>query len=465
MKRYRQKGTRTARASLASRLARTALIAGLAGVAALAGCSETTGDGTAKGVLRIPFYNAESFPLSYGDYFAVKFPDIEVEIISTSQLVPPGQDYPQRYDSMLREQKPDLLITHSVAEYRRWADQGLLMDLEPFVKRSKFDLDSFTPAAVSQLRMNNENKLFGLAPELTSSALYYNKDLFDRYGVPYPTNRMSWDEVFQLAGRFPVDPDPEKRIYGIHLKYWTPFDFVYDVANTEGAAFISPDGKRMTLESDLWSRAFSHVVGGFRSGRLYYYYKDGKPISYGPNETKQMDLFSANKAAMMINDTEQMFRMKQWGEAGINWDIVTVPIDPANPDYARYFNVAPIYAIAAGAANADAAWEVVRYFNSEEAAKVSQKTDDVLSTRTAFAKTKDGRSLDPFYMLKRKPDEGNSYSVMPSAFYSTFQTLHIREIDEAVNGRKSIEEALRTIQTEGQALLDQARAEEAAANP
>lgn len=443
------------------RLARAALTVLLAIPVLLAACSQKAGEDRTKETLRIAYGNEQSFQYEYGDYFAVKFPDIEVEIIPTEGLYGPGKNHAEEFEKLIREQKPDLLIAHS-SYYVRWTAKGLLLDLEPFVRKSNFDLGRFTPAAIAQLRANDEGKLFGLAPELTSYALYYNKDLFDRYGVPYPTNKMSWDDTMRIARRFPVDPDPAKRIYGIHKKYSTPFDFVNDIASTESAAFISPDGKKMTFDSDMWRKAFRYVIDGFRSGNLYYYYKDGKRIQYGPDETKQMDLFSSGKAAMMISGTEQMFRMKQWGESGLNWDIVTVPVDPANPEYTRYFDVNPIYAIAANAQNAETAWKVVQYFNGEEAARVSQKTSDVLSTRTDFAKTKDGRSLEPFYMLKRGSTEQTSYSAMPAAYFAPFETLIIRVIDDAVKGRLTVEEAINAIQTEGQALLDIAWTEEAA---
>jgi multiple sugar transport system substrate-binding protein len=419
----------------------------------LSGCSQRPAAEPEKETIRILFSNEQSFQLVYGDYFAVKFPHLEVEIVPTDGEFTPDKNYLDEYERLIRERKPDLVIAYDASLYKRWADNGLLADLEPFARKAKFDLNAFFPAAIEQLKMNNEGKLFGLAPEFTSSALYYNKTLFDRYGVPYPTNRMTWEEVFELAQRFPIDPDPEKRIYGIHKKYWTPFDFVEEIASTEGASYASADGKRMTIDADVWRRAFNRVVAGFRSGNLYYYYKDGQPIRYGPEETKAMDLFSTGRAAMMISTTEQMFRMKQWGTGGFDWDVVTVPVDPANPEYTRYFNVAPIYAIPANAEHAAAAWKVVEYFNSEEAARISLKTSETLSTRTAFTTTKDGHSLEPFYMLKRKEE---SYPTLPAAFYEPFQELVIREIDEAVRGLQSADEAVRAIQTEGQSLLDEA---------
>lgn len=439
--------TQFARAARMSLLAFPLLLA--------AGCSDKSANTGSDKPLRILYGNEESFQYNYGDYFALKFPDVKVEIVPTTDLYKPGVDTNKETVKLIREQKPDLIITHTFY-YGDLVANGLLLDLEPLARKTKFDLSAFAPAAIAQLKENDEGKLFGLAPQLTSSALYYNKDLFDKYGVPYPVNKMSWDETMRLARRFPVDPDPEKRIYGIHEKYSSPFDFIYDIANTEGASYVSPDSRKVTVDSDVWKKAFRHVVDGFKNSNLFYYYKDGKTISYGPNETKDMDLFSTGKAAMMISGTEQMFRMKQWGEKGLNWDIVTVPVDPANPDYTRYFTVSPIYAISAGAEQAELAWKIVEYLNSEEAAKVALKTSDVLSTRSAFSKTKEGLSLEPFYMLKRKPVDFNRLTPLPANFYNPFVSLIIQEVHEAVQGRVTVDDAVRRIQEEAQAMLDKA---------
>lgn len=424
----------------------------------LIGCSERNADTSPQGTLRFLYSSEDNFYYNFGDVLAVKFPDVQVEIIPTAGLS--GPTYTQDYEQLIREQQPDLLMIYNQNQYRLWADNGLLLDLSPYARRKSFDLDAFSPAVLDLLKTNNESKLFGLAPSLNSSALYYNKDLFDQYGVPYPVNRMSWDETLQLARRFPVDPDPDKRIYGFHAKYTTPFDIVTYMTDTEDISYLSSDGKTVTFHTPVWEKRFKQVVDGFRSGHLYYYYKDGKPISYGPEETRQMDLFSAKRAAMMLSNTDQMFRLQQQGVTDMNWDIVTVPVDPANPDMATYLHASPIYAIAAGAENPELAWKFIAYFNSEEAAKVSQKIDNVLSTRTAFQQTKDGRDLEPFYALKRRPVDLTAVPPVPAGF-SELRNLQIRIIHEAVTGAKTAEEALQSLQTEGQALLNQAWMQEA----
>ncbi|MFK7696366.1 extracellular solute-binding protein [Paenibacillus sp. HJGM_3] len=423
-----------------------------------AGCSQAPSEETKK-PLRIPYYDEQNFQSVYGDYFAVKFPDVEVEVIPMNTLYQPGVPILDVYSKMIDELKPDLLLTN-VWDYEKLAAANKLVDLTPFVKKSRFDLDEISPAAIDLLKSKGQNKLLGLAPQFTSTALYYNKDLFDRYQIPYPHDKMTWEETMLLARRFPVNPNVDERIYGIHEKYRTAFDWVNDIAATNGLTYVSADGQTITMDSPAWLLAFRTVIEGFRSGNLYYYDSGGKPINYGPTETMTMDLFSAGRAAMMISGTEQMMRMKQRG-AKLNWDVVTVPVDPSNPDVTRNLSVGTIFSIAAKAEHADTAWEVVQYFNSAEAAKVGVKTSDSLSTRLAFAKDPDGRSLDAFYKLKRDDRNASGLLPVPVNFIPSFELIVGEEIDLAVKGTKSVEEAVKSIGKRAQALLTKANAEQA----
>lgn len=449
----------TASSSVMKRRTFGCLCAVLAFTCFMSGCSPAPAVET-KRVLRIPFQNENSFQMQYGDYFAVKFPDLKVEIIAMETLYQPGVPIIETYNKMIDEQKPDLIIAN-ILDYEKLAEANRLMDLAPFIKRDKFDYEKISSAAIDQLKSKGQNKLLGLAPQFSSSALYYNKDLFDLHQIPYPRDNMSWDETMQLAKRFPVSPNPEERVYGIHEKYRKPFDFVNDIAVTNGLTYISADGTTVTFDSPGWLQAFRYVIDGFKSGNLYYFESGGKPINYGPTETKQMDLFSSGKAAMMISTTEQMLRMKQ-NNAKLNWALATVPVDPNNPGVTQKFSVSyPIFAVSAKAEHADTAWEVVKYFNSEEAAKVNVKTSESLSTRLAFAKDKDGRSLEAFYKLKR--DERNSASpwlAVPNKFPASFETLSIEEIDKAVKGEMTVEETVKSIQQRAQDLLTRLNAEQ-----
>ena len=53
-----------------------------------------------------------------------------------------------------------------------------------------------------------------------SQAIFYNKDMFNKYGIPLPEDRMSWEKkLFELAQRFPTDGAKDKRVYGLSFGY------------------------------------------------------------------------------------------------------------------------------------------------------------------------------------------------------------------------------------------------------
>ncbi|MDF2670650.1 MAG: extracellular solute-binding protein [Paenibacillus sp.] len=418
-------------------------------VCLLTACSPSAPGQDERQVLRILYGNQESFLYQYGNYFAVKFPELDVEIVSTENVFKPGNNYMEEYEKLIKEEKPDLVIIPSLPLYEKLAASNSLMDLDSLIKRDKFDLTPISPVAIDLMKTAGQNKLYGLAPQFTSTALYYNKELFDRYQIPYPHDRMTWEETMILARRFPVDADINNRIYGLHEKYRTAFDFVYDIAGTNGLNYINEDGTKVILDSPAWMDAFRYIIEGFKSGSLYYYDNGGKPINYGPVETKQMDLFSAGKAAMMISTPEQMMRMKQ-NNVKLDWDLVTIPVDPKNPELTRTLNVSTIYAVGASAEHRDTAWKVIQYFNGEEAARVNVKTSEGLSTRLLYAKDKDGRSLEAFYKLKRDDRGASLYPNISTQFYAFFEQLAIAEIDAAVKGKQSVEETVKSIQAKAQ---------------
>lgn len=52
-----------------------------------------------------------------------------------------------------------------------------------------------------------KNQLYGLPIEISLTAMFYNKDIFDKLGKDYPTDNMTWDEVIDLARELTVERD------------------------------------------------------------------------------------------------------------------------------------------------------------------------------------------------------------------------------------------------------------------
>ena len=61
-------------------------------------------------------------------------------------------------------------------------------------------------------------KLYALAPTFSSSALIYNKKMFQDAGVDFPKDGMTWDETFDLSKRL-AKGEGESRINGFSFKH------------------------------------------------------------------------------------------------------------------------------------------------------------------------------------------------------------------------------------------------------
>ncbi|WP_282937714.1 extracellular solute-binding protein [Paenibacillus sp. RC67] len=426
----------------------------------LNGCekSEEAAAPQPKGSLRIAMSSEDYFQYEYADYFTAKFPDLDVKIVSTQNLF--GANYMKDYLKLIEEQKPDLLITGSF-EYDKLIQEGKLYDLSPLITKDKFDLPNLLPAAVDYLQMKGQGKLYGLSPSFSSSVLFYNKDVFDKLHVAYPKDQMTWEEMIRLAQRFQGEGGKDERIYGFHMGYMkSPLDLVSYIGQAEGLAIMDSTGQKLMLDSDSWKKIYRLVIDGYQSGVLQWTYTPDKR-RYDKEDVEREDLFGAGRAAMTIGNIGQINSLKQRG-ATFAWDMVGAP--SSNPGHSSNpnFYINPIYSINAQAENVASAWEVVKYFNGREAAKIASKTSMDLPVRKEFAKDIDGHSMEPFYNVKYNETVQSGYNdTIPLSFTEQLQVIMEKQM-EAMLGGVSVEAVLKQMQEQGQQALDKAHAEEKA---
>ena len=112
------------------------------------------------------------------------------------------------------------------------ADAGALRPLDPLLQGTpELDLSVFYEGTLAALTW--QGQLWGLPADVDPWVLYYNKDLFDASGVPYPTNNWTWDDMLEAALRI-TDPTASPPLYGI-LGDMNRADFVPLVYQNGGA--------------------------------------------------------------------------------------------------------------------------------------------------------------------------------------------------------------------------------------
>ncbi|WP_042166850.1 ABC transporter substrate-binding protein [Paenibacillus gorillae] len=416
------------------------------------GCTQTPEPEQAA--IKVMYDNEFSFKSEYGNVFAAKYPKIEVEVaeIMIGIYDPDGIEIVKK---KLEQEKPDVLYLNP-EQYKALLREGKLAVLDGFIKTSKYPLDSFHPSVLDTLKQMGDGELFGLAPVFSASALFYNKRLFDRYRIEYPTDQMTWDQVLQLAQRFPDKDESGEPVYGLSLQFWesTPSGLLGRINGVEGLEEYNYKQKKVLINQDKQKRNAEKVIGLFQAGHISYYEIQNSTIDYADIEQSP---FITGKSAMYLGDYSYFNQINQLASAknaiALDWDLVTEPINPQYPDQALSSSLIKIFAINAESPNQQAAWEFIQFANSEYLSKLKSKSDFLLSSRTGQVKEKNGHSLEPFYKLNfkqefTKPDKNHQL------FLREYGALKTKQFKEVLEQKKTLDEALNTIQEEGQRLMD-----------
>ncbi|MCZ8520677.1 MULTISPECIES: extracellular solute-binding protein [Paenibacillus] len=433
-----------------------------------------------KAVIKVMYYDKSSLFQQYGALFMAKYPNVDVEVVSTQSLYGAGKDPLKAFGELVEDEKPDVLFINFPNAFAKWAGDGKLLPLDEVIQADKFDLENMLPAVTETLRAQGGGKLYGLSPSFYSNALFYNKSLFEKHGVPLPKDGMTWVEVMELARRFPTGGQGAERVYGygennaymggepIGFRYFTM------IGRTNGLDYMDPKRENITLQTEGWKQALQLTAESMKSGALYDPAKEpqldmNKSVTMG--EMMERNPFISGKVAMTLEGTyliSEIERAKEmWKDKEpVNWDVVTVPVDPQNPGKTDSLSISEVFSVDAASPNARAAWEFVKYVNSEEMARLKSKMGEGrLLSRTAYVKEKDGRSLEPFYKLGMSEKEASGPAEgaeVPMSFYSEFTKIGGEEVQAVIDGKKSEDAALAAMQTRMQEALIKTKHDEAA---
>ncbi len=99
---------------------------------------------------------------------------------------------------------PDLWTTWGPSGFKDYYARGLIADLTPYIQRDNYDLSDFFPQVVEYFTV--DGKMYGMPHTLGASYVFYNKDMFDAAGVPYPPTdwndrTWTWDRMLEACSK------------------------------------------------------------------------------------------------------------------------------------------------------------------------------------------------------------------------------------------------------------------------
>lgn len=433
-------------------------------IGGITGCN-SNGDmkSTTKTSLKIMYWSEGELFRKYGELFQFKYPHVEIEVVSASALNKYGVTDDVIQDFIEKEQ-PDIVVLGR-DHYGTFAGKGSLMDLTPLIKRDKYDIDTIFPGMIKFLKEAGGGKLYGLSPTFDGSAVIYNADLFEKYGVPLPQDGMTWEELFDLAERFPITGDEDSRIYG-YASQGTTIDFEmlrFMIGGTSGLQLLNSTTRELTLNTPAWREVFRVALEATESNAILT--NENNVLSPGlGDEYYRSTPFLMGRVAMTTSGTSIFGDLNEIEHYVPDYKpftigIVAGPVDPAEPNKTSEISRAEVFSINESARNVDAAWEFIKFINGETYAKVKSRilNEGLLSRMNVSMKN--GYDLDAYYKLEPQMSDNIIMENVTGFGYSEYLDLQNREITLVREGKKSLDEALRMIQEEGQATIDRATIE------
>ena len=136
-------------------------------------------------------YDKTSYDRHLVEAFEASHPEVQVNVISY-----PDTYYDQKAESLLLGDKPvDVFLTRTMAALKGLCDYEAVYPLDDLL--NKYGLDLEDASILNAFRYND--RLYGIPYRQDRYVLFYNCDLFDRAGLPYPKERMTWEEVHRTS--------------------------------------------------------------------------------------------------------------------------------------------------------------------------------------------------------------------------------------------------------------------------
>jgi multiple sugar transport system substrate-binding protein len=289
---------------------------GIAIVAAATGCSSTGGSGTLdkKANVAITMWSgqdAEQEKVLEG--LAAEFHKAHPNVTLT---VSPGasstDDLLQKISAAFAGgDYPDISYA-----YGSWASElessGRTQDITKEVQAPGVNWNEFTGAARATAQPTG-TKTIGFPAVVDNLSLIYNKTVFDKAGVAYPTADWTWDD-FRAAAKKLTNKATQTYGYGYSVSgseetTWQFWPHLWQ----NGGSIISQDGK--TAEFD--SKAGVDALTFLRSMAV-----DDKSIYVDQTDTKFAELFANNRVGMITSGPWELVDLKT---AGTKYGVVQLP--------------------------------------------------------------------------------------------------------------------------------------------
>jgi multiple sugar transport system substrate-binding protein len=359
--------------------------------------------------------------------------DVSIEI----QLTPyKGSEYWTKLEAAATGGTAPDVFWLNVLHLDSYVEGGILADLTDAISASDIN-DAFPEALVQNYVRDGVN--YAVPKDFDTNALWYNKEIFDKAGVAYPTDDMTYEDLVALAQEL-QDAGLDDGVY----PFACPVDFqtwYYQTVYANGGYIINDDKTESGYDDPKTQEGIQCWIDMIDAGL--------SPSAAALAETSADAMFEGGQLAMNFAGS---YMVPEYAENDAIADIIDcVEIPTFNGIEDNCINGLG-YAVYEGSKNKDAAIDFAIWLGSEEAMKIQGETGVVISARTDaqeyFAQANEAYNLAAY---TNHADIAYPLPVCKSA--AELYDMEATALQKAYNGEESLADVCAELKTEADALL------------
>ncbi|MFG1735123.1 ABC transporter substrate-binding protein [Paenibacillus sp. 843] len=322
--------------------------------------SPGTGDEEGRKVeILLGYYSSDSSDAKMKELieqFEKQHPNITVK----TQSAPYGQFYQKLDTQIAAGQAPDVWLSDGVY-VMKYAQRGAAKDLTDWIARD-LKADEYYGLDFNK---DADGRYWGVPQGIQVGVLFYNKELFDKAGVAYPSDEWTWEDLKSSAAKLTVDASGKTAedsgfdaasVNQFGLTFFSITEGWFSVMKSYGGGALDEKAENSIINSPENKQAFEWMVDGMQRGIIT------DPVDLKSFQSNTA-VFPSGSAAMRIGIYA---RVQAANEAGLNYDVTLLP---KGPDGKR---VSPVIANSwvinqkSNNEKAEAAWEWIKYWATED---------------------------------------------------------------------------------------------------
>lgn len=319
---------------------------------------------------------------------------------------------------------PDFTLT-TYPRIRVHRNLQVAYDLTDYIASSKMNIGKFDPASIEISKVYGGGKLYALPFSLNFVATFYNKELFDKFGVEYPKQGMTWEDAIRLANRF------SRTAEGVQYK-GLMLPGIGDLRTQLSLPYVDANTNKALINSDGMKRMFELIKT-----------VNGIPGNKGATLD---DFIKTQTLAMVASYDARIAALEnlQGTPSEFNWDITQYPSFPDRPN-TSVISSGHFLIVSALSNQKEEAFQVVSLLTSEENQLLitehgrftSLNNDSIKNKYGVNSKSLQGKNVKAVFLSKF------AFPHVPTEFDSLASPHLNTAVKEVIDGVLDINSSLR----------------------